>query len=907
MAIPSTTHGSTALSGLGSVARACGLGGLVVLLCAGWPGALAAAQPASRPAVLVLLSYHVGMEWEDGVIAGLQEALAPKAELVLLQLDVKRYPQAERETGMVANFASKAAMCSPVAVLAIDDYAYQFALRHRNHITAGTPLLFGGVNYLPGAPPPDVGGVVEAIDLAGTLRLLQALCPGAKRLVVLNDATETGVANNAALAAALAESETRWDLLRLGRSGFAETEAALAGLDPERDAVLLLSWNLDGNGEVRSYDEAVQRARAVCPAPLFGVWSFYFGHGIVGGSLLDGREHGRELGELTTQVLAGVPAGPLPVVRRCRTKTLVDARELARFGLSRSALPRGAEVRFAAVPFWREHPGTVAGITVVVVLQTLTIARLLVSRRRQRHAERQLRAGEADLRNVLDSIGDAVVVTDGEARVQRINPVAGRLAGLAAEAASGKSFGEVLRLREPGTETPCPDPILRVLGAVNGASVLPGRAELTSPDGKPVIVEYTAAPVRNEQGATCGAVLALRDVTAQQRTEAQLRQAQKMEAVGRLVGGVAHDFNNLLLVIRGSLELAGQPGTDAQEAASYLHEVDEAARRAAELTQQLLAFSRQQKLQVRPTDLATLLAGMTKLVRRVLTEAIRVEMRGPAAGCWVNVDGGQIEQVVMNLCVNARDAMPDGGSIQLEIGNAQFTAADLASYPWTRPGNYHVLTVTDTGVGMDAETQRRIFEPFFSTKPVGRGTGLGLSVVQGIVQQHEGLINVYSEVGRGTTFRIYLPAIAAPTGEPLAAGVGAREAKPDEGRGYTILLAEDEPSVRRIASGGLRSHGYRVLEVADGEEACAVAAAHSGPIAVAVLDVVMPRLGGPEAARRLQNLRPQLPILLCSGYPGTMPNEAEVPADWKWLAKPYPMSDLLARVRELRNGTRSTQ
>ncbi|HLP01930.1 MAG TPA: ATP-binding protein [Opitutaceae bacterium] len=851
----------------------------------------------------MLLSYHVGMEWEDGIVAGLQESLGSQAELVLLQLDVKRYPQPEREPGMLANFVSKTAMCSPVAVLAVDDFAYRFALRHRERISAGTPLLFGGVNYLPGAPPPGVGGVVEAIDLAGTLRLVRALLPEAGRLVVVNDTTETGAANNAALDVALAEVDARWELLRLGRGSFAETEAALAGLDPENDSVLLLSWNLDANGVVRSYDEAVQRARELCHAPLFGVWSFYFGRGILGGSLLDGREHGRELGELTAQVIAGVKTGPLPVARRCRTMTLVDARELARFGIPESALPRGAELRYATIPFWREHPDVVAGITLVVVLQTLTIARLLVSRRRQRQAERRLRAGEADLRNVLDSIGDAVVVTDAAARVQRINPVAGRLAGIAVDEARGKAFGEVLRLREPGAETPCPDPILRVLGAARGSTVEPGRAELTSPDGKPVIVEYTAAPVRNEQGLACGAVLALRDVTAQQRTEAQLRQAQKMEAVGRLVGGVAHDFNNLLLVIRGSLELARQPGTDAQEGASYLHEVDEAARRAAELTQQLLAFSRQQKLQVRPTDLATLLAGMTKLVRRVLTESIRVEMRGPAAGCWANVDAGQIEQVIMNLCVNARDAMPDGGSIQLEIGRAQFAAADLASYPWTRPGDYHVLTVTDTGAGMDQETQRRIFEPFFSTKPVGRGTGLGLSVVQGIVQQHEGLINVYSEVGRGTTFRIYLPAIAAPTGEPLVSASGASEAKPDEGRGYTILLAEDEPAVRRIASGGLRSHGYRVLEVADGEEACAVAAAHSGPIAVAVLDVVMPRLGGPEAARRLQNLRPKMPILLCSGYPGTMPNEAEVPTDWRWLAKPYPMGDLLARVRELRNGS----
>ena len=894
--------GSPQAAGSPTAGWRCALLLLFSVLC-GAGVSLRGAEPGVRPAVLVLLSYHVGMEWEDGVVAGLQEALAPHAELVLLQLDVKRFPQRERETGMVANFASKVAMSRPAAVIAVDDFAYQFALRHRDRLEPGTPLFFGGVNFLDGEAPPGVGGVIEALDLAGTLQLLQALRPAARRLVVVNDTTETGEANRAALASALAASGADREVLSLGRGSFAETEAALAGLDAERDVVLLLSWNLDANGAVRSYEEAVQRARAICPAPLFGVWSFYFGHGLLGGSLLDGREHGGEVGELVVRVLAGTEQGPLPVVRRCRTQFVVDARELARFGISPARVPPGVEVRFATVPFWRERPGTVAAVLGVLLLQTLTIARLLASRRRRRLAEQRLRAGEADLRNVLDSIGDAVVVTDAASRVQRLNPVAGRLAGIAADAAGGRLFGELLQLREPGTETPCPDPIQRALAAAPCQPVAPGRAELSTPDGRPAIVEYTAAPVRNEQGAVCGAVLALRDVTAQQHTEAQLRQAQKMEAVGRLVGGVAHDFNNLLLVIRGSLELARQEGTGPDEAASYLHEIDEAARRAAELTHQLLAFSRQQKLRVRPTDLAVLLAAMLKLVRRVLTEAVRVEMRGPAEGCWANVDSGQIEQVIMNLCVNARDAMPEGGCIQLEIGRAEFTTADLVSYPWSRPGRYHVLTVTDTGVGMDEETQRRIFEPFFSTKAVGRGTGLGLSVVQGIVQQHEGFISVYSEVGRGTTFRVYFPAITAPTGETGPRPGTAGEARPDEGRGYTILLAEDEPAVRRIASGGLRSHGYRVLEVPDGEEACAVAAAHSGPIAVAVLDVVMPRLGGPEAARRLQAARPGLPVLLCSGYPGTMPNEAELPTDWRWLAKPYPMGDLLALVRELRNGT----
>ncbi|MBK8478413.1 MAG: hypothetical protein IPL39_19640, partial [Opitutaceae bacterium] len=264
---------------------------LVALVCglvgAGVFGAVA--DRPEKPAILVVLSYHVGMEWEDDVCEGLAASVGDRAELVLLQLDVKRFPAPGRESAMEANFASKAAMSRPAVVITIDDFAYDFVLKRRALLPAGTPVVFGGVNFLATEPPPRTGGVVEAIDLEGTLALARALFPGERRLVIVNDPTETGRANDAALRQVLAAQPTPWKTLRLGSSTFAETDAALAGLDPRRDVVLLLSWNLDAAGATRTYDEAVTTARAVCPVPLFGVWEFYFGRGIVGGSLLDGR------------------------------------------------------------------------------------------------------------------------------------------------------------------------------------------------------------------------------------------------------------------------------------------------------------------------------------------------------------------------------------------------------------------------------------------------------------------------------------------------------------------------------------------------------------------------------------------------------------------------------------------
>ncbi len=856
--------------------------------------------------MLVVLSYHVGMEWEDEVLKGLRARVGERADLVLLQLDVKRFPKPGRERAMEANFVSKAAMSRPAVVVAIDDYAYEFVQERRALLHDSVPLLFGGVNFLAGDPPPRTGGVVEAIDIGGTLALARRLLPLSRRLVVVNDSTETGRANEATLVQVLAAQPGDWEVLRLGAGTFAETEAALAGLDPVRDAVLLLSWNLDATGVARTYEEAVRAARAASPAPLFGVWGFYFGHGLLGGALLDGQVHGREVGDLLALALERADGSPLPLVARCRTELRIDDRELRRFGIDRARVPPEARVEFVAYSFWREHFAQLVLVLGVITVQAVLIAWLLWLRRRQRATERRLRASEADLRHTLDSIGDAVVVVDPRGTILRMNPVAERLTGRAAAAAIGRPLAEVLHLRAAEGGAPLADPVARAL-VRSPAEHVPQRAVLAGAGGPARILEYSAAPVHDVDGGLRGAVLALRDVTLQQRTEAQLRQAQKTEAVGRLVGGVAHDFNNLLLVIRGSVELARQPGSEAGETADYLREIDEAAQRAAELTRQLLAFGRQQRLQVRPVDLALLLDATLKMVRRVLPETISVERRGAAAGCWARVDAGQIEQVVVNLCVNARDALPAGGRIVLELVPTLLAETDLATNPLARPGSYQMVAVTDDGVGMDAETQRRIFEPFFSTKPVGRGTGLGLSVVQGIVQQHEGWIGVQSEPGRGTTFRVYLPATDAPA-PPVERPAVAAAGRPGSGESATVLLAEDDPAVRRIAGGVLRSHGYQVLEVGDGEEACNTAAAHTGTIDVAVLDVVMPRMSGPEAARRLQRMRPGLPILLCSGYSGMMPKETTVAPDWQWLAKPYPVADLLERVhRMLGAGVATTQ
>ena len=387
------------------------------------------------------------------------------------------------------------------------------------------------------------------------------------------------------------------------------------------------------------------------------------------------------------------------------------------------------------------------------------------------------------------------------------------------------------------------------------------------------------------------------DVSERKNMEAELRQAQKMEAIGQLAGGVAHDFNNILGVILGYGELTESmlaPGSPAHE---QVTEIIKAARRAAGLTSQLQAFSRKQVLQPKRLDLNDLVANAHKMLERVLGEDLTLVVRAAPALGTVLADPGQIDQILLNLAINARDAMPKGGTLTLETTDVDLRANDsITDRPAIRPGRYVMLAVSDTGVGMDAETQRRIFEPFFTTKPVGQGTGLGLATVYGIVKQSEGYIWVYSEPGLGTTFKIYLPRVdELPDDERSDATM---EKTP--GGNETILLVEDNPALREVTRRQLAASGYTVLLAVDGEAAEALAGAHVGTIDLLLTDVVMPQLGGGELARRLGALRPRIRVLFMSGYTdGALAQHGVLEEGVALLEKPFSGEQLLRAVRDM--------
>jgi len=383
---------------------------------------------------------------------------------------------------------------------------------------------------------------------------------------------------------------------------------------------------------------------------------------------------------------------------------------------------------------------------------------------------------------------------------------------------------------------------------------------------------------------------------ALRKSEEQLRQWQRVEAIGRLAGGVAHDFNNLLMTILGCSELLLRDFDPGDSRREEVEEIRRAAQRATSLTHQLLAFGRRQVLQPRVLDLNEIVENMNRMLKRMIGEDIQF-LTILTPGLWpVKVDPGQIEQVIMNLAVNARDAMPQGGRLTLETSNMNLDEEYARRHISVKPGPYVMMAVTDTGCGMDAVTRSHLFEPFFTTKEKGKGTGLGLSTVYGIIKQSGGNIWAYSEVGRGSAFKVYLP-----RAEGAVKSYKPKEIAPAVAKGTeTILLVEDEDAVRTMISRVLQGSGYTVLEACQGKEAIEVCRKHRGPIHLMVTDVIMPQMSGRELAERLATVRPKMRVLFMSGYPDkAIVHHGVLDPGTAFLQKPFTLTALENKVREV--------
>ena len=572
------------------------------------------------------------------------------------------------------------------------------------------------------------------------------------------------------------------------------------------------------------------------------------------------------------------PEDRAEVDRRFRAATAVqgdwsfECRIRRRDGEVRWIFAAGGHQRDAAGQAWR-----VAGI-----VQDIT---------ERKQAEEALRQSEERKAAIFASALDALVTIDQTGTVEEWNPAAERIFGYRREEAVGRELAGMIippRLREAHRQG-----MARVLSG-GESHVLRRLLEMPAlrADGTEFPVELFITPIQKEPPLFTGFI---RDITGRRRLEEQFRQSQKMEAIGQLAGGVAHDFNNILGVIMGNADLARADLGPAHPGRECLDEIGAAAERAAGLTRQLLLFSRRQVMEPRLLDLNEVVTSLTKMLQRIIGEDVQQQLHLHSRPLTVHADAGMLDQVLMNLVVNARDAMPGGGRLVIETTERELTAADAAAIPDAAPGRYACLRVTDSGCGIAPADLARIFEPFFTTKEVGKGTGLGLATVFGIVKQHGGALQVESEPGRGTAFQILLPAATA-----ADESVAEKAAKPKpRGGTETVLVVEDEPSLRMLTRIILEQAGYQVLEAAHGVEALEVWERHPGPIHLLFTDLVMPEgVSGRELAARLRERYPRLPVIFTSGYSADIAGrELALQPGQHFLQKPSRPHELLETVR----------
>ena len=502
----------------------------------------------------------------------------------------------------------------------------------------------------------------------------------------------------------------------------------------------------------------------------------------------------------------------------------------------------------------------------------------------------QLGEYRSRLASIIDSSEDAILSKGLDGTITSWNKGAERIYGYA----PGEVVGKHISLLIPGDRPEEIQEILRKIG--RGERIEHHESVRVTKVGRRLDVSLSVSPLRDAAGNIVGASVIARDITAQKRSEGELRQAQKMEAIGRLAGGVAHDFNNILGIINACTEFLRDRIDPAAEPWLYVENIRKALERGTSLTKQMLAFSRTSAIQPRILDLNERLREISKLLRPLLGDDVEILIVPRSSSAVVEADPGQLDQIVVNLAVNARDAMPRGGKFILETSAVRFDEDFGEQHQAMAAGKYVVLAVSDTGSGMDETTVSRIFEPFFTTKEAGKGTGLGLATVYGIVKQSAGHILVYSEPGHGTTFKIYLPSAEHKIG--LRSKPEVETVSPKR-QGTTILLVEDDEIMRSLTKKLLEEHGYTVIEADDGKSALEWVESHPDPIDLLLTDVVMRRMSGPELVQRLNVSRPNLKVVYMSGYTGElMANREVLKPGVTLLEKPFSRTALLNTIHE---------
>ncbi|MCB2212326.1 PAS domain S-box protein [bacterium] len=1109
-------------------------------------------ETTSNKRVLLLNSYHEGYLWTDQITEALIDGLASDSvSLHIEYMDSKRHVGSDYQVLLRNILIAKHRKTHYDVVITTDNLAFEFYKSYGEQIFGDAPLVCCGVNYLTFNDMyrlKNATGISEEVNLIDNFKLIKRLHPSVNRTLVISDMTNTGKRIQEEVDRIVREiGDELPEIEQISDVTIHELIDRLQNLDPNT-VVLHTLFTRDNKGQFFEFDEGTRLICDNSAVPVYGTWNFELGHGIVGGLLVDGYDMGLAVAEIAQEVLAGTPAGDIPVRYETPTAYQFDYRQLREFNISESQLPDDSEVLFGPVTFYRQYKTLIWNLGAAFLMLATALVGVTYGLVRTNQSRRELFHNEQNLRTTLMSIGDAVITTDTEGRVTRMNPVAETLTGWTQAEADGKPLEDVFNIIHAITRKPADNPVQAVLEK-NDIIGLNNHTKLIAKGGKEYQIADSAAPIRAMDGSLEGVVLVfrdvteeyqlqkrlqdneafltniyesiqdgimvldtnltvlwvngtmqewyknesaltgkrcatcftgtqevegcatrrcmiskktetsivrgvpgtkhdwfevfsypivresgeiigvvefvrdvtkrmqiesalrtsemklrtiieqsndaiyilynnkfdiinqkftqltgvtisdvnkpdfsfmdyvdpkdrpmiesriktrekgertsdmyeftilhkdgsrrevqvsvseidyrdgiavlgiLRDITNQKELERQLLQSQKIESIGHLAGGIAHDFNNLLTPIIGNSEMALMSMDPDSPFYDDIREINITATKAADLTRKLLAYSRKQVLSIALVNLNTLIQDFETILLRTIRENIELEFSYDEHIMMIRVDKPQVEQILMNLSINAQDAMPNGGRISIETRTEQIDTESAGIHAEIEPGTYTLLTVSDTGEGMDEETKARIFDPFFTTKEVGQGSGLGLSTVYGIVKQHNGHIWVYSEPKTGTVFKIYFPAVEAEPEMQTVSFVESAAQQPSA----SILLVEDQDDVRSTTKKMLEFQGHTVYPAESGEKAIQIYEEQGSQIDLLLTDVIMPGLNGSDLYKTLKQFNDGLKVIFMSGYDNDIISYHGILDDGiRFINKPITLKSLVDSINEVLNET----
>ena len=873
----------------------------VILLClflvwAALP-ANASAAPAALDAdsrILILNSYHPQYNWTEQIvqaITGELENILPRENIEIEYMDSRRRedPAYYEMLYRLYKLKHQSAENAIDIIISTDDNAFNFLRKYRAEIFPGVPVVFCGINFFD--PALDVEGrwftgIVESDAISANIRMIRDIHPAVEDILILSDTTRLGKALSEVtrrfIQAAGADSGP--DLQLWDHFSLEHLYNRLSKLSPN-SVVFLNILQTDKNGRYFSYTDDLPHLSEICPVPVYGQWGIELGYGIVGGMLNDASRHGRNTAELAIRILEGENPADIPIQEAVYNPAF-DYAQMRRFGIRNAQLPRESRIINEPVGFYQMHRKVILATSAIIIGLLFVVLTLLVNIRRRRHSETALRLSEQKYRRFFeeDLTADFIATPDGG--LIDCNPAFARLFGF-------RSIIEAIQFRLPDLFAHKSDydtcmSMLRGQGNIEGYEV-----ELVGKKSRRINVIANLSGSRGGDGTLDQIKGYLFDITERKQLEQQLLQSQKLEALGRLAGGVAHDFNNLTTTIVGYSEIALMKIPESHEYRKNFELIFEAGNKAAELTRQLLAFSRKQVMELKVLDIGSIINNLQAMLQSLINPNVVMRINTDKETQNIRADAGQIEQILLNLAVNANDAMPKGGTLTIETREV-FLDDDSAGISMdVVPGIYVMLKMADTGSGMTPEVREHVFEPFFTTKETG--TGLGLSTIHGIVKQHKGHIFIYSEPGKGTEFNIYFP----------AAKGAAAEIRPETARALTsgtetILVVEDDAVVRELIRDILSPLGYRVLAAESGQQAIEIVKDKTGTIDLVLTDVIMPKMNGLQLAADLRELSPETLVVLMSGCADYVTAEGtdEAPKV-EFIGKPLVPSKLTAKLREI--------